>query len=98
MAALLLLLLPLLALPASACGFTIHMSVTHRALNSFFGGPPAAFETLLAENRGAVEGGSPYCIPRAARNEKQLDGRIVWPTAFSLAAPSDTHFHPLPPL
>ena len=45
---------------ASACGFTIHMTVTHRALNSFFGGPPASFETLLAENRGSVEGGSPY--------------------------------------
>ena len=57
------LLLPplLLARPAAACGFTIHMLVTHRALNSFFGGPPAAsFEALLAENRGAVEGGSSY--------------------------------------
>ena len=45
---------------AAACGFTVHMSVTHRALNAFFSGPPASFETLLSENRGAVEGGSPF--------------------------------------
>ena len=45
---------------AAACGFTIHMTVTHRALNHFFSGPPASFGALLAGNRGAVEGGSPY--------------------------------------
>jgi len=42
------------------CGFTIHMSVTHRAINNYFSGPPMSFETLFVENRGALEGGSPY--------------------------------------
>ena len=57
----LLLAAPLLARGAAACGFTIHMTVTHRALNNFVGGPPSsAFAALLAENRGAVEGGSPF--------------------------------------
>jgi hypothetical protein len=43
-----------------SCGFTIHMSVTHRAINNYFSGPPSSFETLFVENRGALEGGSPY--------------------------------------
>ena len=44
---------------AAGCGFTVHMAVTHRAVN-YFVGQSAPYSPLLLENRGAVEGGSSY--------------------------------------
>ena len=43
---------------ALGCGFTVHMAVTHRAVNYFVGSE--GYAPLLLENRGALEAGSPY--------------------------------------
>lgn len=56
-------LLALAALPAlaAACGFTIHMLVSHRAFSRFASTPlrPAMMDDL-AENEGSLYAGSPY--------------------------------------
>jgi hypothetical protein len=51
----------LLPVAAMACGFTVHMLVSHRAFSTFASTPrkPAIMDDL-AENTGSLYAGSPY--------------------------------------
>lgn len=55
-------LLALLAGGASACGFTVHMLNSYRALSTPLASTPLSegFMATLRDNSGAVYAGSPY--------------------------------------